>query len=235
MSADDPTNKEPVLEVIACSLEDAINAETGGADRLEIIRDLEFGGYTPPLELVREIQGTVSLPLRVMLREEPCYGLTEVITIEKLCCVANELNKLKIDGVVLGFLRSGDVDAELIRKILGCAPDLRATLHHAFEETKDKAAAIDAIKRIPQVDKILSHGGTGSMSQRVANLREYALFARPEIEILAGGRIDGEMIRELRANTSIREFHVGSSARTDGRVSVGRVQELSEAVRGLYV
>ena len=235
MNDDISKNEEPILEVIASSLEDAINAEKGGADRLEIIRDLEAGGYTPPLELVREIQQAVSLPLRVMLREEPCYGLTEVITVEKLCCSANELNKMNVDGVVLGFLRSGDVDVELTRKILGYAPDVRATFHHAFEETTDKAAAIGAIKRISQVDRILSHGGTGLMSQRVAKLREYALCARPEIQILAGGRVGREMIRQLRIDTSIREFHVGSAARTDGRVDVGRVRELSEAVKGLYV
>ena len=226
---------EPILEVIACSVEDAINAEKGGADRLEVIRDLESGGYTPSLDLVREIRDTVGLPLRVMLREAACYGLTEVITVEKLCCVANELNGMKLDGVVLGFLRSSDVDFELTRKILGCAPDLKATFHHAFEDAKDKTAAIRAIKRMPQIDKILSHGGYGSPSERVENLREYARLAGPEIRILAGGRVDLEMIRELRMSTPIREFHVGRAARSNGRVSSERVQQLSEVVKSLYV
>jgi copper homeostasis protein len=226
---------EPILEVIACSVEDAIDAEVAGADRLEVIRDLESGGYTPSLDLVREIRDTVGLPLRVMLREEACYGLTEVITVEKLCCVANELNGMKLDGVVLGFLRSRDVDVELTQKILGCAPDLKATFHHAFEDAKDKTAAIRAIKRIPQIDKILSHGGYGSPAVRVENLREYARLAGPEIQILAGGRVDLEMIRELRMSTPIREFHVGSAARKNGQVSLGRVRELSEVVRSLYV
>ena len=44
-----------VLEVIACTVEEAVEAEKGGADRLEIIRDFEAGGYTPPLELVKKI------------------------------------------------------------------------------------------------------------------------------------------------------------------------------------
>lgn len=226
---------EPFLEVIACSVEDAIEAEKGGADRLEVIRGFEAGGYTPSLDLVREIRDTVGLPLRVMLREAACYGLTEVITVEKLCCVANELNGMKLDGVVLGFLRSRDVDFELTQKILGCAPDLKATFHHAFEDAKDKTAAIRAIKRMPQIDKILSHGGYGSPAIRVENMREYAMSAGPEIQILAGGRVDLEMIRELRLSTPIREFHVGSAARRNGKVSLDRVRELSEAVRGLYV
>lgn len=235
MNGGEAKNEELVLEVIACSVEDAVNAEEGGADRLEVITGFEFGGYTPPLELVRKIQAAVRIPLRVMLREEDCAGLTETITVEKLCCIANELDKMKIDGVVLGFLRSGEVDVELTRKILGCAPNLNATFHHAFEDTNDKAAAINAIKRIGRIDKILSHGGAGAATERTARLEEYASIAQPELRILAGGRIDTQMIREIRRRTQIGEFHIGSAARRDGKVNAGLVQLLAEAVREQYV
>ena len=78
-----PENKGCLLEVIACSVEDAIQAEEGGADRLEIVSDLDVGGLTPPLELVREIRSEVNLPLRVMLREEA--GIFSTVTeFEKL-------------------------------------------------------------------------------------------------------------------------------------------------------
>ena len=46
------TSMTPLLEVIACSVADAVEAEKGGASRLEIVRDLGRGGLTPPLELV---------------------------------------------------------------------------------------------------------------------------------------------------------------------------------------
>ena len=41
--------KQPefALEVIACSVADAIEAEKGGADRLEVISHFERGGLTP--------------------------------------------------------------------------------------------------------------------------------------------------------------------------------------------
>ena len=54
----------PLLEVIACSVADAVEAEKGGAKRLEIVRDLGRGGLTPPLELVAQIKHAVDLPLR---------------------------------------------------------------------------------------------------------------------------------------------------------------------------
>lgn len=235
MNGNAPENKQFVLEVIACSVEDAVNAEKGGADRLEVINSFEFGGYTPPLDLVREIQDAVRIPLRVMLREEACYGLTEVISMERLFCVANELNKLKVDGVVMGFLQAGQVDVKLTRKVLACAPNLNATFHHAFEDTDDKSAAIKAIKDIGQIDRILAHGGMGSSAQRIARLSEYAASADPEIQILAGGRVDVQMIREIKQRTQISEFHIGSAARSEGKVNVGQVKRLAEAIRGLYV
>ena len=57
-----------LLEVIVSSVEDALEAEQGGAGRLEVVRSLEVGGLTPSLELVRQICQRVKIPLRVMLR-----------------------------------------------------------------------------------------------------------------------------------------------------------------------
>ncbi|HEX7332112.1 MAG TPA: copper homeostasis protein CutC [Pyrinomonadaceae bacterium] len=45
-----------ILEVIICSVTDAIEAQKGGASRLEVVRDLERGGLTPTIQLVRAIK-----------------------------------------------------------------------------------------------------------------------------------------------------------------------------------
>jgi copper homeostasis protein len=42
-----------ILEVIACSVADAIQAQQGGAGRLEVVSDLDRGGLTPSITLVR--------------------------------------------------------------------------------------------------------------------------------------------------------------------------------------
>jgi copper homeostasis protein CutC len=60
-------------------------------------------------------------------------------------------------------------------------------------------------------------------------------LADPEIQILAGGRVDVQMIGEIKKRTQIREFHIGSAARSGGKVTSRQVQMLAEAVRGLYV
>jgi copper homeostasis protein len=219
-----------VLEVIASSVADALAAERGGASRLEIIRDFERGGLTPPLELVRDIVAAVSVPVRVMLRESDGYTTSGEAEIEKLCKSAHELCGLKIDGVVLGFVREGDIDVDLTQRVLDSAGALKATFHHAFEETTEQFASIEKLKRIPQVDRILARGGSGDWRQKIVKLSRYERAAQPRIKILAGGGLNREAIRAICDATGIREFHVGRAARISGRaegaVSAELVKEL---------
>ena len=183
----------PVLEVIVSSVSDAIEAQRGGARRLEIISDFPRGGLTPSLELVQDILDAVTLKVRVMLREDDSYEVASEAEIEWLCVTATKLADLNVDGVVLGFLRGGEIDVQLTQRVLSYAPALRATFHHAFEEAKDQFEAIRGLKQIKQVDRILTSGGTGEWPEKMARLSQYAKEAGPEIEILAGtkGAIPG--------------------------------------------
>ena len=213
----------PLLEVIVCSVAEAIEAERGGAGRLEIIRDLQQGGLTPSIDLVRDIKQAAELPVRVMLRESPTYRTNDPDEVDRLCRAADTFASLDVDGFVLGFLNDGEVDVELTQRVLACAPHTRATFHHAFEDAKDKLRALADIKRLPQVDRILSHGGTNQLTSRVQRLAEYAHAAAPELTILAGGCIDAKAIEGIQRATRIREFHVGRAARLNFQVD-GAVQ-----------
>ena len=224
---------EPVLEVIACSVADALEAQRGGARRLEIIRDFHRGGLTPPLELVEDILNAVKLPVRVMLREGDNYeiaGEAAESEREKLCSLATQFSELQVDGVVLGFLRKREIDVQLTERVLSYAPNLRATFHHAFEETADPIAAIRTLKGLKQVDRILTSGGTGEWRDKIERLSKYWDEADPEIEILAGGGMNSQSIRMISQATRIREFHIGRAAREPASVS-GVVR--SELVKGL--
>ena len=219
-----------VLEVIVCSVADAIEAERGGANRLEIVRDLERGGLTPPYELVAEIRQAVELPLRVMLRASEGYETGGDAEVDRLCVAAERFASLKVDGFVLGFLKDGEVDIESTRRVLAGTPQTPATFHHAFEAARDKFNALSAIKQLPQVDRVLSHGGTDDPTSRVNRLSHYERAAAPELKILAGGGIDGDAILQIGRGTSIREFHVGRAAREHFAVA-GAVQ--ASLVNGL--
>ena len=174
----------PILEVIACSVADAVAAERGGADRLEVISNFDKGGFTPPLELVRQILDSVSLPLRVMARESEDFTVSDKSEIDSLCQSARDLSELPINGLVLGFTRDNAIDVELTSRVLSFAPKLRATFHHAFEAISDPMQAIAQIKSIGQIDRILTYGGKGDWETKVKALSDYHRAACPEITIL---------------------------------------------------
>ena len=113
---------KPLLEVITCSVAEAVEAEKGGASRIEIVRDLRRGGLTPPLELVAEIKRAVNLPLRVMLRESDGFETSSADEIDRLCAAAVRFASLGVDGFVLGFLQDGQEHVERTQGVLACAP-----------------------------------------------------------------------------------------------------------------
>ena len=134
--------EQPVLEVIACTVADAVEAKNGGASRLEIVRNLEQGGLTPPFELEQEIRSKVDLPLRVMVRESVGYEANNEQEIDQLCIAAEKFVTLGIGGLVFGYLKHREVDVTLCERILRCAPNVKATFHHAFEDAKDQIQAL---------------------------------------------------------------------------------------------
>ena len=61
------------LEVIASTLEDGIAAEAGGADRLEVVRELDRGGLTPAIALVEALIARVRLQAAPEVVREDCF------------------------------------------------------------------------------------------------------------------------------------------------------------------
>lgn len=220
-----------VLEVIACSPADALAAERGGATRLEIIRDPASGGFTPSVERVEEILNVVRIPARVILREKEDYEIGETAELDQLCSRAEEMARLPLDGLVLGFTHRDRVDLHSTTAILACAAGLRATFHHAFEAVPHPWEAISELKTVSQIDRILTHGGDGDWGERIRRLDLYRERAHPEIQILAGGGLDLERVNSIRERTQVREFHLGRAVRPRenpfGNVSELKVREFA--------
>lgn len=210
--------QEPFLEVIAATVKDAVEAEAGGAARLEIVRALDQGGLTPPVEEVHAICRAVSIPVRVMVRETPTFSIADANERRRLCEAARAFAGIGVDGLVLGFLENraeeaDGIDVETTAAVLAGAPHLKATFHRAFEAVPDPARAMAALKQMPQIDRILVRGGHGNAVERRTYLEDLARMGEPEIGILVGGNLTLEDLPHLCSSPVLREFHVGSAAR----------------------
>lgn len=222
-----------LLEVIVTSLDDAIEAQEGGADRLELVRALEVGGLTPGIELVRSVLEAVAIPVRVMLRETPSMSADGKAS--QLREKAEALASLPIDGLVAGFLRNEAIDQEVLEKIFAAAPSCRVTFHRAFDELPDPLSAIEQLKRWPQIDRILTSGGEGDWPERRERLIGWQSAARPSIRVLVGAGVDANVVSQLAADEELEEMHVGRAARqaeaVDGQVHRELVRRLKSMLR----
>jgi copper homeostasis protein len=221
--------------VIAASIEDAVEAARGGADRLEVVRDLSRGGLTPSLDLVRRIQREVPVPLRVMVRESDGFACASDDDRRRLVEHAAAFNALAVDGIVVGWARDGRIDEETLGRVLDAAPAIRATFHRAFDSLADPEAALRVLQRHPRIDHVLTGAGTGPWASRCGTLQRYARWAGSGIVLLPGGGIDEDAIRALAACESVAEVHVGRAARAgravDGAVTAAAVLALRLAAR----
>jgi copper homeostasis protein len=95
-----------LLEVIVQSVADAREAARGGADRLEVVREIDKAGLTPAPELVRAIAAEVGLPLRVMVRENDGFTTSDR-EMAALRSAAAAFAEIGVDGLVAGFERDG--------------------------------------------------------------------------------------------------------------------------------
>jgi copper homeostasis protein len=219
-----------LLEVIVTNVEEAREAELGGADRLELVRAFELGGLTPAAAVVGEVAGAVSIPVRVMLRENTSMSASDEREIAELQKLARQMEQLPIDGLVLGFVKNDGLDLEAMDQVLRAAPGRRATLHRAFEHTADPIGAIEQVKKLPQIDRILTSGGAGPWRERKARLLEWQAAAAPKIRLLVGAGLRASTLTELAHHPGEFEFHVGRAARvphtTMGAVSRAEVAKL---------
>ena len=57
-----------IKEACVGSLQQSLNAEKNGANRLELCGDLSVGGITPDFTLIEEVMQKCSIPVKVMIR-----------------------------------------------------------------------------------------------------------------------------------------------------------------------
>jgi copper homeostasis protein len=225
------------LEVIASSLDDALAAEAGGADRIELVRDLPSGGLTPPMDLIDAVLARVRIPVRVMVRETLSHVVSDPRDRSRLIAAAHALEGRPIDGIVCGAVADGAVDRQLVEEVLDASAANHATFHRAFESVIDPVAALDELGGIRRIDRVLTNGGEGTWAARTARLKRWAAASPPHVGILLGGGVTREVLKSLPSITGLHEVHVGRAAREpetdDGRVVVQKVEALAALLHAL--
>jgi copper homeostasis protein len=206
----------PLLEVVALGPGDALGAQEGGADRLQIVADITEGGLTPDLRTVQTTRQESSLPIRAMLRANSGFS-TSGSEMSKLRGAAQELAAVGVDGFVLGFLTpSNDVDMDACLVLLQSTDGLPWTFHRAIDHALDHDRAWREVRSLPGVDTVLTAGSARGVTDGLDELTTRA--ARdPAVArlVMVGGGLAPEHVPWL-ARSGVRRFHIGRRVRPGG-------------------
>jgi len=206
--------REPVtLEVCISSVDDAIAAEQGGADRLELNVALELGGLTPSPELLRSVKQAVSLPVIVMIRPRGagfCYSRHEQ---QLMLRDAERLLEAGAAGVASGVLRDDRrLDISFWRSLAGVAADRQIVFHRACDTVESVEQLLDELIELGTTRLLTSGGQATALSGReqIARLRERAGAA---LEILPGAGVTAENVVTLLRATGCNQVHGSFASR----------------------
>ncbi|MFI1004863.1 copper homeostasis protein CutC [Streptomyces galbus] len=224
-----------VLEVIALDPEDAVAAQAGGADRLELVTDMAADGLTPSVATFAGIRAAVDLDLRVMLRLADGFAAGDVA---RLTALAGELRAAGADQFVLGFLdAAGEVDLGAVERVVGALDGCRWTFHRAIDRAADRDALRKRLDGLPGLDTYLTAGSAAGVDEGltvlVAEAERRGLPGYGQ-QLLVGGGLRLDHVPALRT-AGIDAFHIGGAARPDGwtgPVSADAVAEWRRAVDG---
>jgi copper homeostasis protein len=198
-----------LLEVAVDSLERAVAAERAGAHRLELCADLESGGLTPGIELIRLAHAAVRIPIHVMVRPRPGDFVYSATDFAKMKASIKTIAVENMEGIVTGvLLPDGQVDVPRTTELVALASPMQVTFHRACDQTPDIAAALECVIRTG-AHRILTSGGAADGQTGAAILRSLIHQAANRITILPGGGLHPGNIAEVARATGARELHTG--------------------------
>ncbi|MFI6601252.1 copper homeostasis protein CutC [Nonomuraea sp. NPDC050536] len=200
-----------LLEVIALNVRDAVAAEQGGADRLEVVADMAADGLTPAPETVAAIAAECPLPQMVMLRCDASFTADPDV-LDRLRRNAKELAEAGAAGFVFGFLdTTGVVDLAATEALIHAVSPLPWTFHRAVDHAADVQASWRAVRLLPNLATVLTSGSPQGVGNGLPVLKGRAEAGDGSI-VLAGGGLKPSHVGPL-LDYGIRAFHVGSAVR----------------------
>lgn len=201
--------KRDLFEVCAGSVRDCINAQLGGADRVELNSALHLGGLTPSLAMLKLVKEKTSLKVICMDRPRAAGFCYDDVEIETMFEDAKILLENGADGISFGFLNSdATINVTETKKMVELIHQYQkeAVFHRAFDCVDDP---MHAIKQLIDcgVDRILTSGLQPTAMQGASVLEKLQSAFGDQIELLAGSGINANNIRALKEQTGLHQFH----------------------------
>ena len=199
-----------ILEICAGSVESAIAARDGGAQRIELCAALEVGGVTPAAGLIAEARKVNGLTLNVIIRPRGgdfLYNEYEVACMEEDIRTCRSLG---VDGVVIGALTAeGDIDSAACQRLINAAEGMSVTFHRAFDMCRNPQKALEELIALG-CHRVLTSGQAATAQTGIPLLKELVKQADNRIIIMPGCGVNSNNAAKILQATGANEIHASA-------------------------
>lgn len=195
------------LEICANSVESAIIAQKGGAQRVELCDNIHEGGTTPSQGAIEFARNILRIDLNIIIRPRGgdfIYSDIEFEIMKRDIAVAK---KTGINGVVFGLLsKNGNIDKARTKELVELAQPMSVTFHRAFDVCKDPFKGLEDIIDCG-CNRILTSGMQNKAIDGIELIRNLIDKANNRITIMPGSGINEHNIAKIYKHTGATEFH----------------------------
>ena len=196
-----------IKEACVESFEKALEAQSNGANRIELCENLAVGGTTPSYGTVKICLEKLNIPIFPMIRARGgnfVYSKDEIEIMKEDIKIFKELG---VKGVVLGCLTSDNkIDLELTKELVDLAYPMEVTFHKAIDEILNPLDYIDDLVNIG-IKRILTSGGEATALEGKDLINEMIKKSNGRLKIVVAGKVTKENLNRLSNLISADEFH----------------------------
>ena len=196
-----------IKEACVESFEKALEAQSNGANRIELCENLSVGGTTPSYGTVKICLEKLNIPIFPMIRARGgnfVYSKDEIEIMKEDIKVFKDLG---LKGLVLGCLTSDNkIDLELTKTLVNLAYPMEITFHKAIDEISNPLDYIEDLVNIG-IKRILTSGGKATALEGKDLINEMIKKSNGRLKIVVAGKVTKENLNELSNLISADEFH----------------------------
>ena len=197
-----------IKEVCVDSLDDAINAEKNGANRIELCGRLDLDGLTPSKDLIKSAFSILKIPIRVMIRpKHPSFVYSE----DEISTMIDDIKfckNLGLDGVVFGCLdEKYNFEMKQINRLSEVAKPLNVIIHKAIDSTSSVIESLSLISKNSNINGVLTSGGERFAINAVETLKKMLVLVPDRFEIIMAGGITFQNFDKLNDIVNGKFYH----------------------------
>ncbi|XP_075220223.1 copper homeostasis protein cutC homolog isoform X2 [Lycorma delicatula] len=196
------------MEVCVDSIQSALNASAGGANRIELCSALSEGGLTPSIGLYRIVKNKIKIPVHVMIRpsgdDRFIYSDDEIEAMKTDIIIFKENY---VDGFVFGILTpQKTINVSACKILLDAAAPIPVTFHRAFDFVAEPFEALEVIIKLG-FKRLLTSGQADTAENGCCLIKKLMINFKNQITIMPGGGISEHNLQKILAETNAVEFH----------------------------